>query len=310
MCGIVGYLDKSGEPGTPLGDILLRMLTPLGRRGPDSAGVAMFGKSQEPNLVLRIKLGERGRFEEKGKEVAAQLGRLVPVHEQQVLSEYLRVIVGPVSNIHRLTQQVEELATGPELVSMGSRLEIAKQVGSPENLEQSYRIRSFQGLHGIGHTRLSTESRVDLSHSQPFWGRGVPDLATVHNGHITNYHKLRRKYEQRGFRFYTENDSEIIGIYLRDQMAHGLSFEEALWASVDDFDGAFCYLAANSNFLAYVKDGFALKPLMVAESDTFVAVATEEVALRAIGSNGCGIFEPGVRQVHLWRAPDYAPERT
>ncbi len=270
----------------------------------------MFGKSQEPNLVLRIKLGERGRFEEKGKEVAAQLGRLVPVHEQQVLSEYLRVIVGPVSNIHRLTQQVEELATGLELVSMGSRLEIAKQVGSPENLEQSYRIRSFQGLHGIGHTRLSTESRVDLSHSQPFWGRGVPDLATVHNGHITNYHKLRRKYEQRGFRFYTENDSEIIGIYLRDQMAHGLSFEEALWASVDDFDGAFCYLAANSNFLAYVKDGFALKPLMVAESDKFVAVATEEVALRAIGSNGCGVFEPGVRQVHLWRVPDYAPERT
>ena len=88
-------------------------------------------------------------------------------------------------------------------------------------LEQTYDIGDVTGTHGIGHTRLSTESRVDLSHSQPFWAHGVPDLATVHNGHITNYHKLRRVYEQRGYRFFTENDSEVIGIYLRDRMDRG-----------------------------------------------------------------------------------------
>ena len=308
MCGIVGYLDKSGNAETPLGDILYRLLTPLCRRGPDSAGVAIFGKSHDPNMVLRIKLGERGNFEEKGKAVAQQLQRFVPVREHRVFSEYLRVVVGPVSNLQDLERQVEGVAEGLELVSMGSRLEIAKQVGSPANLEQSYQIRSFRGTHGLGHTRLSTESRVDLSHSQPFWARGSPDLATVHNGHLTNYHKLRRQYEQRGFRFYTENDSEIIGLYLRDRMARGHSFEEALGSSVEDFDGSFCYLAATGNQLAYVKDPFALKPLMVAETKEFVAIATEEIALRAALPNDFQVFEPGAHQFHLWSLPKYVME--
>lgn len=308
MCGIVGYLDKTGNPETPIGDIMFRMLSTLSCRGPDSAGVALFGKSRQPNVVLRIKLGERGNLEEKGRRVSEELKRFFPVHESRVYSEYLRVVVGPVTDDTDLVRQVESVAEGLELVSMGARLEIAKQVGSPENLERSYQIRSFRGTHGIGHTRLSTESRVDLSHSQPFWARGWADLATVHNGHITNYHKLRRQYEQRGFRFYTENDSEIIGLYLRDRMSNGYSLEEALWASVDDFDGSFCYLAASVDSLAYVKDSFALKPLNVTETDKFVAIATEEIALRASLPGSFGVVEPGVRQVHLWSVPSYAME--
>src|SRR5262249_20793869 len=106
------------------------------------------------------------------------------------------------------------------------------------------------------------------------------DLATVHNGHITNYHKLRRQYEQRGYRFYTENDSEIIGVYLRDRLAAGLSIPDALRSSMDDFDGSFSYLAAWSDGLAYVKDRFGFKPLIVAETKYYVAIATQEIALR------------------------------
>src|SRR5581483_8859008 len=162
----------------------------------------------------------------------------------------------------------------------GKSLSLFKQVGSPEQLEAMYRISKLTGTHGIGHTRLSTESCVDLSHSQPFWAHGVPDLATAHNGHITNYHKLRRRFEQRGHRFYTENDSEVIGIYLRDRLAAGLSLEDALRSSLDDLDGSFCYLAASGDRLAFVKDRFGFKPLVVAETDVFVAIATEEVALR------------------------------
>jgi len=311
MCGIIGYLDKSGNVDAPIGEITYRMLRALSCRGPDSAGVALFGKSQERNLVLRIKLGERGNLEKKGKVVTEELRRLFPVHESRVYSEYLRVVVGPLEKVGRaadLARQVESVAEGLELVSAGTRLEIAKQVGSPEDLERSYGIRSFRGTHGLGHTRLSTESRVDLSHSQPFWARGLADMATVHNGHITNYHKLRRQYEQRGFRFYTENDSEIIGLYLRDRMSEGLSFEQALRASVDDFDGSFCYLAATANQLAYVKDSFALKPLNVAETDQFVAIATEEIALRASLPGRFEVSEPGVRQVHCWSIPTYAME--
>src|SRR5262249_53657099 len=139
-----------------------------------------------------------------------------------------------------LEANVLHLLPGTEGICLGQRLQLAKQVGSPDQLEATYQGGEITRTPGIGPTRLSTESGVDLSHSQPFWAHGVPDLATVHNGHITNYHKLRRRYEQRGQRFYTENDSEVIGVYLRDRLAAGLSLADALRSSLEDFDGSFC----------------------------------------------------------------------
>ncbi len=282
------------------------MLSALARRGPDSAGLATFGTSKEPDLLLCIKLGEHGSLDDQAAAVVEKINELTPVHEQAATCEYLRLVVGPVESSDALITQVESAAEGVELVSLGTSLELAKQVGSPEDLEQRYGIRRWLGTHAIGHTRLSTESRVDLSHSQPFWARGVPDLATAHNGHITNYHKLRRHYEQRGVRFYTENDSEIIGVYLRDQLERGSSLEEALWSSLEDFDGSFSYLAADSNSLAYVKDPFALKPLMVGESNEFVAIATEELALRAASGSSFEAWEAPAQHVQLWSVPTYA----
>jgi glutamine phosphoribosylpyrophosphate amidotransferase len=163
---------------------------------------------------------------------------------------------------------------------LGFRLDLVKQVGSPSQLEAAYSISTWTGPVAIGHTRLSTESRIDLSHSQPFWVHGVSDLATVHNGHVTNYHQLRRRYEQQGVIFYTDNDSEVIGIYLRDRMNQGRSLPEALGDSVADLDGAFNYLVVSTAGLGVVRDRFGFKPLVLAETDEFVAVATEEIALR------------------------------
>jgi glutamine phosphoribosylpyrophosphate amidotransferase len=123
---------------------------------------------------------------------------------------------------------------------------------------------------------------VDLSHSQPFWAHGTLDLAVVHNGHITNYHQLRRRYEQRGHRFYTENDSEIIGLYLADQMERdGVSVETAMGRSLDDLDGSFSYLVGSADGIGYAKDRFGLKPLLLVEEPDFVALATEEIAFHA-----------------------------
>jgi glutamate synthase domain-containing protein 1 len=196
------------------------------------------------------------------------------------------------------------MGDGIEVISMGRQLEIVKQVGSPQNLEVTYNVSKFLGTHGIGHTRLSTESRVDLSHSQPFWAHGYPDLAIVHNGHITNYHKLRRRYEQRGVRFYTENDSEIIGVYLASRLSQGLCFDDALKASLVDLDGSFSYLAATTDALGFCKDPFALKPLLWTETDTFVAVATEEIAIRsAFGGDHqpYKVREAQAKEVRVWR---------
>src|SRR5208282_3674040 len=141
-------------------------------------------------------------------------------------------------------------------------LEIVKQVGSPAKLEAAYGVSRMPGVHGIGHTRMSTESKVDLSHSQPFWGRGAPDLAIAHNGHITNYHQLRRRYEQRGVKFYTENDSEIISIYLAVQLRGGHSLEQAFESMHRDLDGSFSCVVATDSEIGFVKDQFALKPLL------------------------------------------------
>lgn len=308
MCGIVGFLDKSGNRQAAVGQTLLAMLSALDRRGPDSSGVAVYADRGTDTCVLRIKLGEHGPFETVADLIVEQVKSLASVADILVQGPSLRLIVESQATPQELEQAVEaagvSLAEQVEVVSLGTRLELVKQVGSPANLEATYAVSSQLGTHGIGHTRMSTESRVDLSHSQPFWAHGRADIAVVHNGHITNYHKMRRIYEQQGHRFYTGNDSEIIGLYLADQMAQGASFEDALQTSLTDFDGAFSYLAASADSLGYVKDPFAFKPLVVTETPAYVAIATEEQALRSALGDDFPVWEPGVNAVMTWKVAE------
>jgi glutamate synthase domain-containing protein 1 len=302
LCGIVGFLDKRGGHERPVGRTILAMLQALSCRGPDSAGVAIFGPPRG-GCVMRVKLPEHTPFAAGAGAVLAALRDTGAVLRHTVVGACLRLELDGCADTDCLEKTLLEQVPTAEVVSLGHQLQIAKQVGSPDQLEQTYGVSQWPGAHGIGHTRLSTESRVDLSHSQPFWAHGVPDLATVHNGHITNYHKLRRLYEQRGYRFFTENDSEVIGVYLRDRLAAGLSLEDALRSSLDDFDGSFSYLAASGDRLAYVRDRFGFKPLIVAETDGFVAVATEEIAVRkALGSDFVA-REPAPGTMRVWRVP-------
>lgn len=294
MCGIVGYLDKRDQPDFPLGKTLLTMLQALSCRGPDSAGVALFGGRGE----MRLRLSVPANVERKALSDALQEEGLNLVHSYRTGVYDARIVSE--TNPAELEERLRRRLPGNEILCLGEHMTLFKQVGSPDQLEQSYRISGFQGTHGIGHTRMSTESRVDLSHSQPFWAHGVPDLATVHNGHITNYHKLRRRYEQEGYRFYTENDSEVIGVYLRDRMAAGRSLEGAMRSSLEDFDGSFCYLAATKDQLGFVKDAYGFKPLMLAETEDFVALATEEIALRRALGHDFTAYEPAPGTMRLW----------
>ncbi len=304
MCGIVGFFDKRPDGVAPVGKILLSLLTALGRRGPDSAGAALYG--DPPGLVVRVKLGERGDLAPRAAEVTARARALTRVTAGEIQGHYLRLVVDALSDVRTFEAALETVHPEVEVVSLGRRLEIVKELGAPANLETTFGLSAFTGSHGIGHTRLSTESRVDLSHSQPFWAHGSLDLAVVHNGHITNYHKLRRQYEQRGVRFYTENDSEVIAIYLAYRIAQGLPFDEALRASVKDLDGSFSYLAATAEAFGYAKDPFCLKPLIVTETPEFIAVANEEIALRTAFEGEFQTREPSSRQVQAWslRSPE------
>jgi methylamine---glutamate N-methyltransferase subunit A len=301
MCGIVGFLDKSAASG-PVGGTILGMLEALACRGPDSSGVALWGPAAD-GLVVRVKLGEGSVPDARRREVVRRAAGLARVQDTTLEGSLLRLVVAK-AEPRELAAAIEAIGPDVEVVSIGERLEIVKQVGAPANLEAEFGVSRRRGTHGLGHTRLSTESRVDLSHSQPFWAHGTADLAVVHNGHITNYHKLRRIYEQGGVRFYTENDSEIIGLYLARKLREGLSLREALEASLRDLDGSFSYLAATRDAFGFAKDPFCLKPLIVAESEHAVAVANEEIALHAALPPGYRAREAGARAVAVWEVPD------
>jgi glutamate synthase domain-containing protein 1 len=301
MCGIVGYLRKrEGADSRPAGAVVLEMLRALAARGPDSAGMALYGPPEGDGLRVRVKLGE-GQPEPGVEEaVLAGVRALTAVSDVRREGECLRLAVRP-TGVGDLEGAILRAAPGAEVFSIGARLELMKQVGHPDALARQFHVAELPGTHAIGHTRLSTESRVDISHSQPFWTHGVADLAVVHNGHVTNYHKLRRSMETRGWRFFTENDSEIIGPYLQEQMRQGASLQEAMERSTRDLDGSYSYLVASADGLGMVKDFFCSKPLVLTETDDYVALATEEIAIRRAFPDAPPPVEPGANVVRFWR---------
>jgi glutamate synthase domain-containing protein 1 len=301
MCGIMGYFDKTGERHAELGATMMRMMTALGRRGPDSAGIAFYTGSCNGGCALRIKLGDGGDYGTRAAAILQKVSAIAAIQEHEQDCEYLRLVVDQVPNARALQAAVESVDPQVEVISLGRSLQIVKQTGSPQRLDERFHISRQSGTHAIAHTRLSTESRIDLSHSQPFWAHGSFDVATVHNGHITNYHKLRRQYEERGVRFYTENDSEIIGISLAESLAAGATLREALGGSLKLFDGSFSYLAATADEIGFAKDRFGFKPLIVTESDHLVALATEEHALRQAFGEQLTTWEPPPGVVRTWR---------
>ncbi len=295
MCGIVGFWDKTGELETATGRVILTMLEALACRGPDGAGVALIGPDRGPGAdVWSVRITPP---DETPLAALARLGQLVPRRDDSLWELQGNTLCFRFRPRQGVSAEDLERALGArrgglEVLSLGRSLDLVKQVGSPARLEQAYAVSTWSGPLAIGHTRLSTESRIDLSHSQPFWVHGMPDLATVHNGHVTNYHQLRRRYEQTGVTFYTDNDSEVIGVFLRERMMHGRSLPEAMADSVAGLDGAYNYLVASPAGLGVVRDRFGFKPLMLVATDEFVAVATEEIALRRAVLGDYRVVEP------------------
>jgi len=280
---------------------MIGMLTALECRGPDSAGVALYNSPNTDDFILQIKLGEDKPTPTVLDNLIANISQLSKPTAIATTGVYLRLTIDGSLDPDVVTSVVESVDSSVEVVSMGKRLEIIKQTGSPKRIDSDFHISDFKGSHAIGHTRMSTESQVDLSHSQPFWAHGHNDIAIVHNGHITNYHKLRRQYEQQGVRFYTENDSEIIAVYVALGMSCGLSLEEVLEAALVDLDGSFSCLVSTANAMGFVKDPFAHKPLLFGETEEFVAVATEEIAFRPLFDRNFRVREAGAREIRVWQ---------
>ncbi len=237
MCSIAGLLFKNGkrsEFGMTTGQALTEMLHATVHRGPDSAGFALYKEPSPGRLRLRffVEPGETGAGQvDRIKAGLADQGARVVADDTMGCTYGATVEYG--GDVRLLYAAVADLA---ELVSVGERLDILKDVGKPRELAPRYRVGDFDGDHGLGHTRLATESGVHPNTSHPFWASGFADVCTVHNGQVTNYWIMRRRLERRGMRFQTENDTELIAVYLAYQMSQGATLEDALRTSLDDLD--------------------------------------------------------------------------
>lgn len=303
MCGIAGILFKqkpdNNTQGLTTGMALTQMMDAILHRGEDSAGWAIYDPMPDKMLRMRFFISQG---QDAAKDIEKIKATLTPLGVDIVSAEQLGCTLGVHArfdgDILSLTRAVEK-----ELrpVSMGSSLDILKDVGKPLEIAPNYGIDQFKGTHGIGHVRLATESGVHPDTAHPFWACGFSDIATVHNGQVTNYWIMRRRLERFGMQFQTENDTELIAVYLAYQMSCGASLEDALKASLEDLDGTYSYLVATKDAIGYAKDKLAAKPMVKYETDEMIAICSEEVGInRLFPGQALKTTEPAPLTYGLW----------
>ena len=301
MCCLAGILfkhDKRPDLGMTTGQALTEMIHAQVHRGPDSAGWALYKDKNAGETRLRFFISENDGQQEIAeikKALAEQNAELV---QEEVLGCTYGVRVKHSGDIQQFSYAVGRVA---ELVSVGSSLDIVKDVGLPYDLAPRYNVADFDGDHGLAHTRLATESGVHPNTSHTFWASGFADVATVHNGQVTNYWIMRRRLERQEMEFYTENDTELIAVYLAYKMSQGVSLEDALRTSLEDLDGTYSYFVATEDSIGYAKDKLAAKPMVKYEDDDLIALASEEVGLnRLFPGRALDTSEPPPLTYGLW----------
>src|SRR5262252_3382360 len=310
MCGIAGLIHR-GKTGD-VGQEMTAMLQSLKHRGPDSTGYALYGTPHGNELVLRFKVAEQEEMskgfdihhqvKKRRADVGERLQELgAHILEEAEATEYAyRYRIRYDGDRRRLADYIEDI-DGAEILSIGHGLELIKDLGDAARVASQYRLPGFIGTHAIGHTRMATESDVDIRSAHPYWAYPFADVSVVHNGQLTNYWKGRRALERRGHRFVSNCDSELIAVYLADRMAQGATLKDAMKASIEELDGVFTYLVATSDSLGMAKDVMAAKPMVLYESDRFIALASEEVAIRSVFPHEIDTFDPYEGEVRVWR---------
>lgn len=298
MCGIAGIMLK--EPGN-IGRRLWQMMLALQHRGTDSAGVAIYTDDlhAKNEYVLVAELVDApGAIGEIGNAIGSAGGDIRNISFRASpcggtgLNTYL-IRVPNEATLRKVVDNINATEVG-QVYSYGHSIQVIKDLGPVDNLEIGYEISKMNGTHGIGHVRFSTESRVDKKHAHPFHTDVYPDIAVVHNGQITNYYKIRRRLERKGFSFTTENDSECIVYFIVDQLGQGNSLEDALMASVRELDGPFSYIISTPDNIGAARDKLGLRPVMLAQDRLGFYVASEEAALLKVCENpSADYLKPG-----------------
>jgi len=302
MCGIVGLFlkDKSLEPR--LGEMLTSMLITMTDRGPDSAGIAIYGGQTKGRTKITVQSDDpQTAFEGLDKALTKALGAPVSMDIKSTHA-VLDIPAGTTSNVRAILASID---SSIRMMSRGDSLEIYKEVGLPKDVAARFDIAKMSGTHGIGHTRMATESAVTTMGAHPF--NTGDDQCLVHNGSLSNHNSLRRKLRREGIHIQTENDTEVGAAYLTWQMQNGMSLGEALKSSLDDLDGFFTFVVGTKDGFGVVRDPIACKPAVMAETEQYVAFGSEYRALVDLpGIENARVWEPEPATVYFW-SHDNAP---
>ena len=296
MCGIVGFLAKSPELTSELGRHIVPMLDCMGARGPDSAGLAVFG-TPGPEALRRVSLfiRQNGYDWHPLREAIQRAGFSIAGWEPRARHLILQTLSDPSELRSWLAEEYPQI----HLLSAGRSIDLFKDEGHPRDIAAEYGFSQLTGTHAVGHTRMATESAVSPAHAHPF--TAGEDFCLVHNGSLSNPYSIRRKLERLGVRFETDNDTEAACRFLEWRMREGDALEAALERGFHELDGFYTLLMATADKLVLVRDAFACKPAVVAETDRYVAIGSEFRALAHLPDiDSARLFEPAPEQIYSW----------
>ena len=296
MCGIVGLFLKDDGLSPRLGGMLSDMLVTMTDRGPDSAGIAVYGAETSGGFKVTVQAEDpETAFAGLAEHLSAATGQPCSLAAK---STHAVISTAP-DNAAALISHLRESHAGLRIMSTGEAIEIYKEVGLPRDVSARFEVSAMGGTHGIGHTRMATESAVTTMGAHPF-STGA-DQCLVHNGSLSNHNSLRRKLRREGVRIETENDTEVAAAYLTYRMQQGRNLGQALEDSLDDLDGFFTFVLGTKNGFGVLRDPIACKPAVMAETDTYVAFGSEYRALVSLpGIDTARIWEPEPANVYFW----------
>jgi methylamine---glutamate N-methyltransferase subunit A len=297
MCGIGGLFIKDAALEPRLGELVAAMLVEMSERGPDSAGIAFYRNPADAGSVKLVLFSGEESFDwaHLAHELEHELGDKVTL---EVRASH--AIMAVHESLAQIRHWLHERHPDLRLMSAGTAIEIFKEKGLPRDVVRRFRLGEIAGSHAIGHTRMATESAVTTEHSHPF-STGM-DLCLVHNGSLSNHNRLRQVLRREGgIEFQTDNDSEVAAGYLTWRMGQGASLHEALEAGIADLDGFYTFCVGTKDGFAVLRDPIACKHAVLAETDDWVAMATEYRAIaRLPGADGARVWEPAPGQVYSW----------
>ena len=296
MCGIVGLFLKDPSLEPMLGDMLTDMLVTMTDRGPDSAGIAIYGAETSGNAKLTV---QSDTPDADFSKLDNELRKLVKGKVAISVIDTHAVLEMEADQLDIARAALINLRPNVRVMSSGEALEIYKEVGLPKDVASRFEVRTMSGTHGIGHTRMATESAVTTMGAHPF--NTGPDQCLVHNGSLSNHNSLRRRLRRLGVHIETENDTEVGAAYLTWRMQAGATLGEAMESALEDLDGFFTFVVGTKDGFGVVRDPIACKPAVMAETDQYVAFGSEYRALVSLpGIETARVWEPEPATVYFW----------